>query len=109
MSKTGVGIFMRLAIHYPRTTLSIVILALLLLSPFLFAKWKAQNLQSYAALEIMGAFATIILILPWDRGILDIESYSSFLDIRKALPLLGAIYFGVRGVENWNKAVPRVR
>ena len=109
IGEAGGPIFLQLVIHYPRTTLAAAILVLMLASPFLFSRWKARNLQSYAGLEILGAFATILLILPWNTGVFDVNSYSVFLDIRRALPLLGAIYFGVRGIEDWNKATPTVR
>jgi hypothetical protein len=91
-------------IQHWKVALAFLLLCALLCSPYIFSRWKLHHLRSYAITEIAAATCAILLLLPWGQNILDISSYSSLLDITKIMALLGAIYFGVRGVENLNKA-----
>jgi hypothetical protein len=83
---------------------AVILLAALFCAPVIFVQWKARHLRSYALAEIVGAFGAVLLLLPWDANILDIMSYAATITPARVVALLGAIYFGVRGVENLNKA-----
>lgn len=89
---------------YWRTWAALVVVGTLLCAPFVFVGWKTRHLRSYALAEMTGATCAVVLLLPWDAGIFDVMSYLNLISTTKVIALLGAIYFGVRGVENLKKA-----
>ncbi|NOS87538.1 MAG: hypothetical protein HOP34_03180 [Methylococcaceae bacterium] len=95
----------RWSTEYWRIILGVVAIVALLICPFLFAAWKRHHLTSYALLELIVAMFSIVMFLPWDRGIFNIESYTAFLTPAKTVALFTAMYFAVRGVENLKKGL----